>query len=255
MDPTKGLIESIKSILPLVNLNTSAFTRSKVSDIIVDGHEIYTEKESYRISINLISQNHTEEYFDQITRMVRDELIQSLIKNSSLLILKQSNADCLDFTGNLYPTTYAVSEENTRKVIQKISHSKIITNGRICSDIVDLALLTPSLRQNVSGFNFITEIGSINDSTIYVDSSMRYDSCYILMYKECLIDWNILDVSVEYNTISPVLHVNYRSEISVMDPNILYVFDDNNKKGREEYMLKQKQQEKETNINNLLNEN
>ena len=190
---------------------------------------------------------------------ILSEFRQSMVRTFSNFIFDVATKEYLDLTGKI-SWGAKTDLEITKQVILKmdsIYRKNIITNGRICSDILDHSLrFNYNKPSNNSQRSFMTELGDLGfssgSSNFFTDSSMRYDSNYIIMYDNALIDWDVKRVLVNnhYGSVSPQAYVDIDEHMLVVNPVVLYVFTDENRGGYDKYISERREQK----INTLLDE-
>ena len=207
-------------------------------------------------SISILGISEAEQIKNTLS-LLNSQLQNEIVKSILKYIMSYGEVSYLDFTSTYGKKTYIsrLDERNTitRKVvveIDRLGSSHIVTNSRQASDFMDCSAF--SIDSVYSTNSFMYKVGSLrnfNKVDLYIDPLMRWTDNFILLFDEVHVDISNASAQLNnLNTFNPRLDIECGLSYEVINPRVLYIFDDDHK---ENYGL-YKQISRDIKINQIL---
>ena len=239
----------------------TAFQNPKFEELSDFNQTILEKYENLSIQVSLppsVSDNE-DLYLGETFNMLRQQISLNVQKKILNYINKSDNQYFIDLISVLNPdisNTYSESHDNLMRKftfeLMKISPKNIISNGRIISDYItdSPAFVTEYHTTRLNINSTFTRSGKISNINVYLDSFMKYTDDFILTYDDISYDINNFKLDITQDSrFAPILQVSSNFAFKVNNPGLIWVIENNNSKGFNNY----KSTLRDKKIDNLLN--
>ncbi len=215
------------------------FKVNRVDIDFIQQQQIYgtPEKQSISFAVNfheygimtrdIYLQNMRRLLVSEITNAVYKKIVSSIKVDAKEYFLDFSTLGGKSKSKSIYENRRYISNEIYRKVTMQDS-KYLLTNNRLTSEI-----FTDSPYFNIKPFdknrnnNYIYNYGNFDHCELYVDSFMKYDDNFCLLFDKCFIDMGPFDIkSIDEATFSPRALISYDIKCLISNPKILFIFED-----------------------------
>jgi len=173
--------------------------------------------------------NDADSKIEHTVYLLSSHLRNSMIKIILGDILQNGEKNYLDLTSRLLDT-----QISSRKIIQEIGRlgsNFVISNSRLSSDFMDSSSFSvdPICLGNKMN-NRIYKSGILhnrNKIDLYIDSDMGWNNNYVLLFDDVYVDIN--NFYYKMDTVLQKFEVGYNLGFEIINPKVLYIFDDEHK--------------------------